>query len=89
MKININEDYADFILRFAKDDGLGKLVTNLSFDENEKSIKIESTEDLKNNFFSKFPNSTIDDLNNTIEWVLVTACAKIKFSGDTNGQVSS
>jgi len=80
MKIDINENYAQFILEFAREGGLSNIVERLEVIEtNEgKSLDMDLQPELLSSFKERFPLADIDDLNKTIDWVLLTAFSMTK-----------
>ncbi len=72
---NLNEIYADFILTYAKKDGLNSLVTKIKLDESKTMIQADLQPDLIDCFSTKFPEADLKDLDIVIEWILCTAIA--------------
>jgi len=76
--MNVNEKYAEFVLNYAKKDGLYSLVRSLDVTEDKTHLKADLQPDLINAFFIQFPNIELSELDNTVEWVLITSISKMR-----------
>lgn len=72
----INEIHADFVLNYAKTDGLNSLVRNIGLSENKDNISADLQPDLINAFSIKFPASDLEDLDRVVEWIILASVAK-------------
>lgn len=80
----VNDEYADFVLKFAAKDGLNCLVKNMAIDEEKNGIIFDLQLDLSSAFNKQFPDATEKDLENTVMWILIESVKKEK--GDINDQ---
>lgn len=76
MLSNLNETYADFVLTYAKKDGLNSIVTKIDLDETKTMIQADLQHDLIDSFVTNFPDADLKDLDVVVEWILCTAIAK-------------
>ena len=74
----IIDEHANFVLNYAKKEGLNSLVSRLEMDTNNIKVKADLQPDLIHAFSSKFPNVNLSALDNTIEWILIISVAKMK-----------
>lgn len=74
----INEDYADFVLNYAKTDGLNSLVRKLGMNSDNSKLEADLQPDLIQAFSIHFPDIDLTELDNTVEWVLAVSAAKMK-----------
>ncbi len=72
----INEEYADFVLNYAKNDGLIKLVSSIKLDEINDNIVADLQYDLVVAFTDKFPDVDISELDTVVQWILLKAIIK-------------
>ena len=72
----INEKYADFVLRYARKDGLNSLVRELKLTDDKKNLKVDLQPDLIDVFYNEFPETNLTHLDDTVKWILVTSVAK-------------
>jgi len=75
-RLGINEIHADFVLQYARKDGLESLVRELNLSEDKKKLKADLQPDLIQAFSNKFPDTDLKHLDSTVEWVLITSVAK-------------
>lgn len=76
MLSNLNEKYADFVLTYAKKDGLNSIVTKIKLNETKTMIQADLQPDLIDIFVTTFPDADLKDLDIVVEWILCTAIAK-------------
>ncbi len=90
MKIDINENYAQFILEFAGEGGLSSIVERLEVIETDegKTLDMDLQPELLKSFKERFPLADIEDLNKTIDWVLLTAFSMTKDENETSDDVT-
>jgi len=74
----IDEIHADFVLKYATKDGLNSLVRDLQLTEDKKNLKADLQPDLILAFSNEFPNVDLENLDRTVEWILITSVAKRK-----------
>jgi hypothetical protein len=75
---DVNDVYADFILNYAKKDGLSSLVRELTIDEERDKLKVDLQPDLIDSFSVKFPDVDLSHLDDTVEWILMMSIKKTK-----------
>jgi hypothetical protein len=78
----INEAHADFVLSYAKADGLNSLVRSISLDEKKDNVVADLQPDLIEAFSVKFPETSLTQLDAVVQWILITAVAKRKEERD-------
>lgn len=76
----ITEEHADFVLSKAKD-GLNSLVTSISFDKETDEIVTILNKELVEKFLMKFPEASLEDLDNVVKWIVVKAVILEKEKG--------
>ena len=69
------EQIANFVLSTVKN-GLTDLVENIGLNESKDSLEFKIQKDLISKFENKFPESSIDDLNKVVEWIILKAYAQ-------------
>lgn len=79
------EIYADFVLTYAKKDGLNSLVSKIKLDDTQTFIQTDIQPDLIALFSEQFPEADLKDLDAVIEWILCTAIAN-RAKEQKNGQ---
>lgn len=75
---DVKQEHVEFILKYAKKDGLYSLVSRLEMNEEKTKLEADLQPDLINAFNIAFPNTNMSELDATIEWVLLTSVAKRK-----------
>ena len=73
---DIDETHADFVLRYAKKDGLDSLVRDLQMSKDKQKLKADLQPDLIQAFDKEFPDTDLKHLDATVEWVLLASVAK-------------
>lgn len=68
MKSYINEEYADYVLSISKN-GLNDLVRDIRIDAGR--LKVDLQPDLIEKFNNKFPDVDLNELDKTVEWILI------------------
>jgi len=76
MTLNINEQQADFVLCFAKDDGLKSLVKKIDVDSEKENLVVDLQPKLIQAFSNKFPNADLHELDNIVIWIILKAASK-------------
>jgi len=74
----INEKYTNFVLEYAKTEGLDSLVRKINLNDEKNSIVVDLQPDLISSFSIEFPEANLKELDSVIEWILITAVAKRK-----------
>ena len=74
----VNENQADFVLSFAKTDGLDSLVRKMEVDKDKDMLVIDLQPDLITAFANKFPEADLKELDNVVEWIVLKSFAKGK-----------
>ncbi len=77
---DINDNHADFVLQYAKKDGLESIVRDLQLSEDKQKLKADLQPDLIQAFNNAFPDTDLTHLDRTVEWVLIASVAKRKAS---------
>lgn len=78
MITNINEQQADFVLCFAKKDGLDSLVRKFDLDEKKENLVVDLQPDLIQAFSNKFPDADLVELDNVVSWIILKAAARME-----------
>lgn len=76
----INEEYADFVLKYVKvhGNGLDSIVRKLYLNEDQTMLTADLHMDLIQSFSDKFPDADMTELDNTVQWIIITSYAKMK-----------
>lgn len=77
----IDETKADFVLSTVKN-GLYDLVTKVSIDEEKDKIVADLQPDIVEKFHNKFPESSLNELDEIVSWILMTAILRQKDTAD-------
>lgn len=80
----INETYADFVLTYTKNDGNGldSLVRKMGLTADNEVLEADLQPDLIQSFSDKFPEASLEELDNIVKWILITSFAKLKESSE-------
>lgn len=79
MKIpEIKEDYANFVLNYAKKSGNGLycLVKEMELNEDKTNLEADLQPDLIQAFAEEFPDVDLEELDTTVQWVIMISIAK-------------
>ena len=74
----VNSKHTDFILNYARKDGLSSIVRNLDLSEGKDHLQADLQADLIQEFSTKFPGTDLKELDSAVEWVLIMSIAKMK-----------
>lgn len=76
----INDAHANFILAYTDNDGngLGSIVRNLDLNDDESMLIADIQPDLIQAFSNEFPDTDLKELDNAVQWILITSIAKMK-----------
>ena len=80
----INETYADFVLTYTKNDGNGldSLVRKMGLTEDKEMLEADLQPDLIQAFSMKFPEASLEELDDIVKWILITSFARLKESSE-------
>ncbi len=76
----INEEYADFVLKYVKvhGNGLDSIVRKLHLNEDKSMLTADLHMDLIQSFADKYPDADLTELDDTVRWIIITSYAKLK-----------
>ena len=67
----IIDEYTNFVLTYAKQDGLNGLVRRLKFNKEKKCLEADLQPDLIHAFAENFPDVELSKLDSTVEWIIL------------------
>ena len=79
----INQTYIEFVLDYAKTEGLYGIIRELKLNKEKDSLKADLQPDLIQKFSIQFSDTNLKELDDTVEWILINAAIKMK-NGDEN-----
>jgi hypothetical protein len=74
---DINEQQADFVLGFAKKDGLSSLVRKLDLDDEKENLIADLQPELIQAFSNKFPEADLSELDNVVTWIILKSATRM------------
>jgi len=66
----INENHADFVLSISKN-GLDDIVRSIDVDEKKDCIVADLQPSLIEKFAKKFPETSLNELDNVVQWIII------------------